>query len=387
MKRFLPVFAVLLAAAAAWQQATLPPPFATPSAKNPPEVIPRPADAQLHVPQGFQIREYAADFVKPRFMALGPSRELLLSDSAAAPDGTVYILQGASRKKLITGLDRPYGLAFWKDYLYVAEPTSVKRYQYDAKAMTAGAGEEVVSLAGFNTGHWTRTLLFSPDGSKLYVGVGSASNDSPDGPELRAAVNRYNPDGSGHEIVASGTRNPIGLRFYPGTRDLWAAVQERDTLGDDLVPDYFTRLRTGAFYGWPYAYAGPNPDPENGKLRPEMVTRTVPPDILLTPAHVAVLDFVFYGGNMFPKRYKGGAFLAFHGSWNRSKRVGQSIAFIPFADGKPSGPQKDFVTGWMLSPDKREVWGRPVGLLELPDGSLLITDDGGKKIWQVTYRR
>jgi glucose/arabinose dehydrogenase len=320
-------------------------------------------------------------------MTLGPNHELLLSDSAAAPDGTVYILQGGSRKKLIAGLDRPYGLAFWKEYLYVAEPTSVKRYPYDAIAMTAGAGEEVVSLAGFSSGHWTRTLLFSPDGTKLYVGVGSASNDSPDGPELRAAVNRYNPDGSGHEIVASGTRNPIGLRFYPGTRDLWAAVQERDTLGDDLVPDYLTRLRTGAFYGWPYAYAGANPDPQNGKLRPEMVTRSVPPDILLEPAHVAVLDFLFYTGSKFPKKYRGGAFLAFHGSWNRSKRVGQSIAFIPFADGKPSGPQRDFVTGWMISPDKREVWGRPVGLLELPDGSMLISDDAGKKIWQVTYGR
>jgi glucose/arabinose dehydrogenase len=371
---------------AAWQQKVqLPAPYATPSADNPPDVVPRPAGAQLRVPQGFQIREYAAGFARPRFMALGPGGEILLSDSAGGPEGTVYVFQGKTRKKLVSGLDRPYGLAFWKEYLYIAEPTSVKRFRYDPKAMTVGHGEEVVSLRGHGSGHWTRTVLFTPDGTKFYLAVGSRSNVSTGEPEVRAAISRYNPDGSGYELFASGTRNPIGLRFYPGTNNLWAAVQERDTLGDDLVPDYFTHVEQGGFYGWPYAYIGAHPDPQNGKRRPDLVKKTIAPDVPLQPAHVAVLDFLFYTGKQFPKEYQGGAFLALHGSWNRSKRVGQSIVFIPFQNGKPAGAQRDFVTGWMIAPDKREVWGRPVGLLQLPDGSLLISDDGGNKLWQVTY--
>jgi glucose/arabinose dehydrogenase len=202
---------------------------------------------------------------------------------------------------------------------------------------------------------------------------------------MRAAINRFNPDGTGHEIYASGTRNPIGLHWYPGTDTLWAAVQERDALGDDLVPDYFTAIKQGAFYGWPYAYIGPHEDPRNKGAAPDKVQKTVVPDVLLG-SHVAVLDFVFYTGKQFPAEYQGGAFLAFHGSWNRSKRVGQSVAFIPFQNGKPSGPVREFLSGWMLSPDKREVWGRPVALLQLPDGSVLVSEDGGNKIWRISYK-
>ncbi len=189
---------------------------------------------------------------------------------------------------------------------------------------------------------------------------------------------------SDHEIFAAGLRNPIGMRWYPGTDTLWAAVQERDDLGDDLVPDYFTHVQKGGFYGWPYAYIGPNEDPRNKGLRPDLVAKTIVPDVLLG-AHVAVLDFLFYTGKQFPAEYQGGAFLCFHGSWNRSMRVGQSIGFIPFKNGKPSGALREVLTGWMLGPDKREVWGRPVGLLQLPDGSLLISDDGGDKIWHLSY--
>ena len=190
--------------------------------------------------------------------------------------------------------------------------------------------------------------------------------------------------GSGHEIYASGTRNPIGMRWYPDSDTLWAAVQERDALGDDLVPDYFTHIRQGGFYGWPYAYAGPHEDPRNKGQRPDLVQKTIVPDVLL-PSHVAVLDFIFYTGKQFPDEYRNGAFLALHGSWNRSKRVGQSVAFVPFRGGKPSGPMREFATGWMLSPDKREVWGRPVGLLTLPDGSVLVSEDGNGKIWRIRY--
>jgi glucose/arabinose dehydrogenase len=201
---------------------------------------------------------------------------------------------------------------------------------------------------------------------------------------MRAAINRFNPDGTGHEIVASGVRNPVGLRFYPGTDELWASVQERDLLGDDLVPDYFTHIREGGFYGWPYSYLGANLDPRITEERKDLVARATVPDLILQP-HVAVLDFLFYTGKQFPAEYRGGAFLANHGSSNRAKRLGYSISFVPFRNGKPAGPARDFATGWMLSPDKAEVWGRPVGLLQLPDGSLLLSDDGGKKIWRISY--
>jgi glucose/arabinose dehydrogenase len=382
--------AALLAATVAVFQAEeikLPPPFATPSVNNGPRVIPQPEGAQLTLPQGFHAEVWAEGFQKPRFMTLGPSNEILLSDSAIAAAGAVYVFgRDTQKKKLIEGLDRPYGLAFWKNYLYVAEPESVKRYPYDARTMTVGKGEEVVSLAGFGKGHWTRTLLFDREGKKLYVTVGSGSNVSTGEDPRRAAINRYNPDGSGHEIVASGLRNVIGLRWLPGSPDLWAAVQERDGLGDDLVPDYFTRVQPGAFYGWPYAYTGKHEEPRNKGQRPDLVARTIAGDVQLG-AHVAVLDFLFYTGKQFPAEYQNGAFLALHGSWNRSERVGQSIAFIPFRNGKPSGPMREILTGWMLGKDKREVWGRPVGLLQLPDGSLLISEDGGNKVWRLSYRR
>jgi glucose/arabinose dehydrogenase len=364
---------------------TLPPPFATPSSRNNPRVVSRPDGAQLKVPDGFSIEEYLTDFEIPRFMLLGPSKELLVSDSVKDGKGCVWVIQGKERKKLIDGLDRPYGLAIWKDYLYVGETISIKRYKYDSKAMTAGKGEEVVAYKDFSGGHWTRSILFDRKGEKMYIGVGSASNvDAGEDPQ-RAAINRYNPDGSGHEIFASGTRNPIGLHWYPGTDVLWAGVQERDALGDDLVPDYFTHIEQGKFYGWPFAYAGPNEDPRRKGEKPELVAKTVKGDVLL-PAHVAVLDFAFYTGKAFPKKYQGGAFLAWHGSWNRAQRIGYEVAFVPFANGKPSGPPEDFLTGWMMSPDDRDVWGRPVALFEMPDGSLLVSDDGGKKIWRISYK-
>ena len=202
---------------------------------------------------------------------------------------------------------------------------------------------------------------------------------------MRAAVNRFNPDGSGHEIFVSGTRNPTGIHLYPGTNTIWITVEERDELGDDLAPEYFTHIEQGRFYGWPYAYIGPNEDPRRRGERPDLVAKTVKPDFLL-PAHASALEFAFYTGKSFPKEYQGGAFIALHGSWNRAKRQGYEIAFVPFANGKPSGPMKEFLTGWMLSPDNPEVWGRPVGVLEMADRSLLVSDDGGKKIWRVAYK-
>lgn len=369
----------------------LPEPFHSPSANNAPRVITRPDGAQLKLSQGFDIDVYAEGFERPRFMLQGPGREILLSDSAGT--GSVYVLEDAdnnfkveSKKKIIEGLDRPYGLALLKDYLYVAETTSLKRYKYDAKHVKVdGKGEELVSLKDFGKGHWTRSILFDAKGEKMYLTVGSESNVDAGEDPMRAAIHRYNPDGSGDEVVAEGLRNVIGLRWYPGSQTLWAAVQERDGLGDDLVPDYFTSIKPGGFYGWPYAYIGPNEDPRRKGEKPDLVKKTIAPDVQLG-AHVAVLDVLFYTGKQFPKEYQGGAFLAFHGSWNRSQRVGYSVTFIPFKNGKPVSGPKDFLTGFMLAPEKREVWGRPVGLLQLPDGSLLVSDDGGNKVWRISYK-
>jgi glucose/arabinose dehydrogenase len=373
----------------------LPKPFATPSADNRSQVVPKPEGARISVPDGFTVDVAAEGFDTPRFMLLGPSQEILLSDSARATQkgGSVYVLTDADRdgridakRKIIEGLDRPFGLALWKDYLYVAETTSLKRYKYDAKAMKAAVpGEEVVSLKNFGTGHWTRSIVFDPKGEKMYLTVGSGSNVDAGEDPMRAAVHRYNPDGTGHETFVSGVRNTIGLKFYPGSDTLWGAVQERDALGDDLVPDYFTAFKPGGFYGWPYAYIGPNEDPRRKGEAPDLVKKTIVPDVMMG-AHVAVLDAIFYTGKMFPATYQGGAFIARHGSWNRSKRVGYDVAFVPFRAGRPAGEPRPFLTGFMLSPDSRDVWGRPVGLLQLADGSILMSDDGGRKIWRIAYR-
>jgi len=383
----LPALAAGLLAQVQQFESKLPAPFTTPSSDNRPRIVSQPNGAQLQVPQGFMIEEYASGFDTPRYMYTAPGGEIILSDSSA---GSVYVLtdknksyKNPERKKILDGLDRPYGLAIWKDYLYVGERTSIKRYKYDAKALTATAGQEIISLKDFKPGHWTRSLLFDSKGEKLYVGIGSGSNVDTGEDPMRAAINRYNPDGSGHEIFASGTRNPIGLHWFPGTNILWATVQERDALGDDLVPDYFTHIQQGGFYGWPYAYAGPHEEPRHKGDRPDLVKKTIPGDVLMQ-SHVAVIDFLFYTGKQFPAEYQGGSFIALHGSWNRSKRVGYEVAFVPFKDGKPSGPVREFLTGWRISPESRDVWGRPVAIMQLPDGSILVSDDGGHKIWRIT---
>jgi len=261
----------------------------------------------------------------------------------------------------------------------------LKRYKYDKAAMTASQGEEIYSMKSISNGHWTRTIAFDPKGEKLYLGVGSQSNVDAGEDPARAAIHVMNPDGSGRQIYASGTRNPTAIHFNPATGVLWASIQERDHLGDDLVPDFFTSVKQGGFYGWPYAYVGPNEDPRRKGEAPDLVKKTIVPDYILG-AHVAVIDWTFYTGKQFPAEYRGGAFLALHGSWNRSKRVAYSVVFLPMKDGKITGPHKDFVTGWMIDPTKAQVWGRPVAVYQMTDGSLLVSDDGGNKIWHVFYK-
>ncbi len=365
-------------------------PYATPHARNTPRVVEQPEGAELSLPNGFEISVWAEDFKRPRFMLLGPNHEVLLSDSA--DEGAVYVLRDTdqdgvadSRQTLIEGMYRPYGIAFWRDYVYIAGTVEVKRWKYQPETRTvSGEGETVVSWPDFKRGHWTRTILFDRAGERMYVSIGSGSNVDAGEDPRRAAINAYDPEGGSHEIFASGLRNVIGLDFYPGSDVLWAATQERDALGDNLVPDYFTSANRGDFFGWPYAYIGPHEDPRRAGEQPDLVQSTRYPDVLI-PAHSAVLDIEFYTGDSFPEEFHGGAFLAYHGSWNRAQRTGYSVTFVPFKDGRPTQGPQDFLSGWMLGEDQREVWGRPVGILQLPDGSLLISDDGGRKIWSVRY--
>jgi len=371
----------------------LPQPNATPNAVNPSRVIPKPEGASLTVPKGFAVETYAeGDLRRPRWMALAPNGDVFVSEHQA---GRITVLRDSNadgrvdeRFVFAEGLMQPFGMAFWQDYLYVGNTNAVVRFKYKTGQTKAeGAPEKIAALPGEGyREHWTRNVIFSPDGKKMYVSVGSKTNVDVEPDPMRAAISEYNPDGTGHRIYAGGVRNAIGLAFYPGTRVLWAAVQERDIIGDDLVPDFVTSIKEGGFYGWPFAYVGQNEDPRRKGERADLVAKTIAPDVLIQ-AHSAVLGLVFYEGRMFPSEYRNDAFVALHGSWNRAKRTGYKIIRIRFKNGKPVGGYDDFLTGWMLGEDKPEVWGRPVGLLVLKDGSMLITDDGANKIWRVTYRK
>ena len=371
----------------------LPPPEVQKGPVNFSRVVPKPDNAQLTLPSGFSVAPYAEDDLKrPRWLALAPNGDVFVAESEG---DRISVLRdknsdGKVDERFIfaTGLSHPFGMAFWRDYLYVGDTDAVVRFKYKpGQTEAAGAPEKIASLpANGYREHWTRNLIFSPDGTKLYVTVGSKTNVDAGEEPMRAAISVFNPDGTGHRLLATGTRNPIGLAFNPTTQQLWASVQERDLIGNDLVPDYVTSIKDGAFYGWPYAYIGPHEDPRRKGEQPDLVKKTIVPDVLIQ-AHSAVLGLVFYDGKLFPGEYRGDAFVALHGSWNRVPRTGYKIVRIRFKDGKPVGGYDDFLTGWMLGEDKPEVWGRPVGLLVLQDGSMLVTDDGANKIWRVTYAK
>ena len=368
----------------------IPEPYHTESATNRPKMVERPAGAELKLPDGFQVEEFAVnpDWVRPRFVLTLPNDHVLLTDSAGSdPEGVVYHLgpDGKTLGKVIEDLHRPFGMVYHDGMLWVAEATSLKRYPFDAEAVkTTGPGEEIYSMAEFGKGHWTRSVAFNNDHSKLYLTIGSGSNVDPGDPKERATIMRMNPDGSGAEIYAEGLRNVVGLRTHPETDKVWGAIQERDGLGDGLVSDFLVQPKKGGFYGWPYAYTGPHEDPRRKGEAPKKVKKTLYPDVLLG-AHVAVMDILFYTGDQFPAKYKNSLLLAFHGSGNRSDRVGYSIAVVPFKNGKPTGGPQELLTGFMLSPDDQRVWGRPVGLAQMSDGSVLFTDDGANKVWRISY--
>ena len=285
-------------------------------------------------------------------------------------------------------LAAPFGLAFHGGYLYVGNTASLVRYRYAAGDLTAqGEPEKLLDLP--TGGHTTRNVIFNRAGTKMYLAVGSSSNNSAGEDCRRAAILEFNPDGTGYRVFASGIRNPVGLAWQPGTDTLWTAVNERDNLGDDLVPDYATSVRDGGFYGWPYSYMGRNYDPRYQGAFPELVQRAIVPDVLL-PAHAAALGVTFYSHTQFPQRYRNGGFVALHGSWNRSVAAGYKVAFFPMVNGRP-GPIEDFLSGFVTNDGSGGVgierWGRPVGVTVAPDGSLLVSDDASHRIWRVRAGR
>ena len=381
----------------------LPAPYQTPSVTRPPKVIPPPDDPVLRVPAGFRVNLFAK-VGSARWLALTPDGDVLC---AASQQNKIFLLQdrgrdGVAQRQSVfldksTGTNQPFGMAFTKDAFFLGNTDAVLRYPYQraagdtGPAIQLGKPEKIASLPGqgYNQ-HWTRNIVVAPDGTKLYVSVGSASNASPE-ESPRASVLQMNLDGTERKVFASGLRNPVGLAFHPKTADLYATVNERDGLGDNLPPDYFTRLREGEFYGWPYVYFAPqNLDPrmvdKSGRsLRPDLAARTKTPDVFLQ-THSASLGLAFSTGTTFPEKYRQGAFVAFRGSWNRSRGTGYKIVFIPFdADGRPKGWYEDFVTGFLLDPAGPVTWGRPVGLLVLPDGSLLFTEEINGRIYRVRF--
>jgi glucose/arabinose dehydrogenase len=365
----------------------LPPPAA--GVANPPQVVARPPGAQLTLPPGFAIDVFAdSGFKTLRWAMEGPGGEVFVTDTTA---NTITMLRDAdkdgkaeTRAVFAQGLDRPMGMAIHGGWFYVGNTDAIVRWKYaPGQASLTGTPEVVAKVPGGGN-HWTRTLTFSPDGRKLYVTVGSASNVDVE-PSPRATILEMNPDGSMLRPFATGVRNAVGLTFRPGTNELWASVHERDMLGDDLVPDYASRIQDGGFYGWPFAYTGPNEDPRRKGERPDLVAKAIVPDVLLQ-SHSAPLGLAFYTGTQFPAEYRGDAFLALHGSWNRKQRTGYKVVRIPIRHGKPTGGYEDFIVGWSPADDRPDVWGRPVAILPLSDGSMLVTDDAHNVIWRVTYK-
>jgi glucose/arabinose dehydrogenase len=367
----------------------LPAPFATKSSGNPPDETKPPQGFLPTVPQGFRVNIFAAEFKEPRWLAVAPNGDIFLADSGA---GKIFILRdpqhtgGAQQRDIFaTGVNRPYGIVFHDDYVYVGATNALLRFRYDPQtSKRLGEAEKLMDLP--RGGHWTRGLVFSADGKHLFISIGSESNIDVESDSRRAAITICDLDGKNARLYATGLRNPSAIGLEPTTGQLWAVVNERDGLGDDLPPDYFTAVKEGGFYGWPYSYIGDNVDPRVNPQRPELVAKAIIPDVLLG-SHRAPLQFAFYTGTQFPEMYRGGAFIAEHGSWNRSIRAGYQIAFVPFKDGKPSGDPQVFLAGLVPDPAKSSVYGRPVGVAVAPDGALLVSDDTAGRIYRVTAVR
>lgn len=356
---------------------------------NYPIVIPPPDGFQPQVPPGFQISIFAKGFSNPRWLAIAPNGDVFVADSGA---GAVIALRGLSsdgtsqsRTVFADHLNLPFGIAFHGAYVYVADTNGVLRFPYSPQSSSRlGDAEHILDLPGMGYHqHWTRSLSFSLDGSKMFVSVGSETNVGIERDPRRAAILVAAPDGSNARVYASGLRNAVGIACNPGSGDLWATVNERDDISDDVPSDYFTRVREQGFYGWPYAYGNHGVD-NRVSARPDLVAQMIIPDMLLG-AHVAPLQFAFYDKEQFPSEYWHGAFIAEHGSWNRRLRSGYQVVFVPFQNSIPSGRPIPFFTGFVPNASGKEVYGRMVGVAVASDGALLISDDGNRKIWRVSY--
>ncbi len=380
----------------------LPPPNEPESVDNGPSLVPRPEGAWPKAPTGFKVELYADGiFKQPRLLRTAPNGDLFIADSAA---GSIIVLRGitsdgkaATKETFATGLDHPFGIAFYPlgsnpKWVYIANTTSVVRFPYKAGDLKASAKPETIvpTLPGYaqlrGGGHWTRDVVFSQDGKRMFVSVGSASNvdDTDNNPNEfhRADVLEFTPEGKFVKIYASGIRNCVGEAISPITGQLWCSTNERDRLGDNLVPDYITSVKEGGFYGWPWWYIGPHQDPRHAGKHPELKDKVIVPDVLLQ-SHFASLEMLFYQGKQFPSEYSGDVFAAEHGSWNRAHRAGYEVIRVPMKDGHATGEYEDFLTGFVR--DDGSVWGRPVGVTVGNDGSLFVTDDGTKSVWHVIY--
>ncbi|RFM27381.1 PQQ-dependent sugar dehydrogenase [Deminuibacter soli] len=397
---------------------TLPPPFQSKSVKNFSHVISWPQGQMPVAPPGFTVNRYVVNIKSPRWLYVLPNGDVLAALANTESKGikavkditsgkiksehtdqsanVILLFRGLKngvpevRDTFLTGLNQPFGMLLIGNNFYVANTDAVWRYPYTSgQTKITAKGQKIMDVppAGYNN-HWTRNIITNADQSKLFVTVGSGSNAGEHGVDKevhRANILQANPDGSDVKVYASGLRNPNGMAWAPGTNTLWTVVNERDELGDDLVPDYFTSVKEGGFYGWPFSYYGQHIDPRipAKEQRPDLVKTALVPDVPLG-SHTASLGLVFYTAKAFPDKYQGGAFIGQHGSWNRSQLAGYRVVYVPFKNGKPSGRPEDFLTGFIGDTAKSEVYGRPVGVAVMNDGSMLVADDAGDVIWRVS---
>jgi len=373
----------------------LPQAYATSSVANFPRLVERPRDTWPQVPQGFKVDLYARQLANPRLIRTAPNGDFFVADSMA---DRILVFRGITSdgkpektETFATGLNSPFGIAFYPPgpnphYVYIGNTDSIVRFPYENGDLKV-RGQAEVLIKGIPTGgHWTRDVVFSSDGKRMFVAVGSRSNvidtDKEPNEFHRANILVANPDGSDVRVYASGIRNPVSLAVDSRTGILWTSVNERDQIGDNLPPDYITHVQEGGFYGWPWFYIGGNQDPRLKGKHPELKDKVIVPDVLLEP-HNASLGMTFYEGTQFPQSYRDGIFASEHGSWNRSVRTGYEVIFVPRVNGNATGEYEDFLTG--LVTGGGDAWGRPVGVAVAMDGSLLVTDDGSNSIWRVSY--
>jgi glucose/arabinose dehydrogenase len=374
----------------------LPKPGETPSGNTPGgRGAVRPPDATPQAPAGFKVGLYVSEgLTNPRQMRRAPNGDIFVAETTGGASGGVKIFRGITadgkpqQSSVFASMPAAFGINFYPpgpnpQWVYVTNTSTLVRFPYKSGDLKAtGPAQTLITDIPAGGGHSTRDIVFSKDGKSLFLAVGSASNNNDDEKEFhRANILEYTPEGKFVGIYASGIRNPVGLAINPETGELWTSINERDTYGDNLVPDYVTSVKRGGFYGWPWYYIGGNYDPKHQSKHPELKDKVIVPDVLVQP-HSASLGMAFYDGKQFPKEYAGDAFAAEHGSWNHASGSGHEVIRIPLEKGKSNGVYEDFLTGFSTN---GVVWGRPVGVAVAEDGSLLVTDDGAKVIWRVAY--